>query len=541
MKRGLRGSLANRLRAGTPALITLAILLVAAGAFAQVDRDELLKGQGANVTFTNYVGPHSVINTVDQIVGIGLALGKPVGTAPGEFNVGGKYRLIHAVGPAEGTKLDADIFILDANAEVDDVANIMRMVSGYLQAAYAYSPADSMILARFIVYYNAVFRGNMQYFSGVYKTVVMSNVTADNAGIATVYTEWPGKTRMLVPLSVGAQKGNLGAVTAGQLAAPPVIQNLQTQPDKAIPERKDLTELQQRGIDQGQQQAQAQQQQLQQDQAQLQQQQAQLQQAQADAAKAQAAANVAGATQQQQQAAQAAAATAQQQQAAVDQQTQKVQQEQQAAAQTQQQVAQQQQQVQQQRASIAADQQAVIQQQAAQQPVTPATGTTAAPGKVLFLYAVGSSSEKLGKLVLIDRTSGKLLSQSDLNTVRGRNYVTVGSALIVVAGNTGGTAAVRLVSVDPDTLAVQKQGTDNLAATSYLAASATSAYAVLSSPKGAFLGRFDAALALQATSERAVDASTYIVVSGTEVFVQDPSGNILILNMDDLKEKKRNG
>jgi hypothetical protein len=522
-------------------LITLAVLLVGTMAFAQVDRDELLKGQNANITFTNYVGPHSVINTVDQIVGIGIALGKPVGSTPGEFTVGGKYRLIHAVGPAEGTKLDADIFILDANAEVDDVINIMRMVSGYLQAAYAYSPADSMTLARFIVYYNAVFRGNMQYFSGVYKTVVMANVTADNAGIATVYSDWPGKTRMLVPLSIGAQKGNLNAVTAGQLAAPPVIQNLQEQPGKAIPERKDLTELQQRGIDQGQQQAQAQQQQLQQDQAKLQQQQQQLQQAQQQAANAQAAANAPGATQQQQQAAQQAAANVQQQQAAVVQQQQQVQQEQQAATQTQNQLAQQQQQVQQQRAGIAADQQALIQQQAAQTPATPAAGTTAAPGKVLFLYAVTAASEKLGKLVLIDRTSGKLISQSDLNTVRGRNYVTVGKSIIVVAGTTGGTAAVRLVSVDPDTLAVQKQGTDNLAATSYLAASDTSAYAVLSTAQGAFLGRFDATLALQAQSERAVDANTYIVVSGTEVFVQDPAGNILILNRDDLKEKKRNG
>ena len=88
---------------------------------------------------------------------------------------------------------------------------------------------------------------------------------------------------------------------------------------------------------------------------------------------------------------------------------------------------------------------------------------------------------------------------------------------------------------------VQKQGTDNIAPTSYLAASTDSAYAVLTTAKGSFLGRFDASLALQAQSDAAVDASTYILVSGTEVFVQDTAGNILILNKDDLKEKKRNG
>jgi len=117
----------------------------------------------------------------------------------------------------------------------------------------------------------------------------------------------------------------------------------------------------------------------------------------------------------------------------------------------------------------------------------------------------------------------------------------VGGSIVVVAGKTGGTAAVRLVTVDPTTLAVKQQGRDNIAPTSYIAATDTSVYAVLSTASGAFLGRFDGGLALQAQSEKAVDPSTYIVVSGTEVFVQDAAGNIIILNQDDLKEKKRTG
>jgi len=370
----------------------------------------------------------------------------------------------------------------------------------------------------------------------------MKNITADNAGIATKYTDWPGRTRMVIPLSVGAQKGDLGAVPAGRLATPEVVQSLQDQPGKALPDRKDLTELQQKTIEQGQQDLQAQQDQLQKDQAALQQQQQSLAAAQDQAAQANAAAAAPGATDQQKQAADQANAAVAQQQAAVNQQQQAVNQEQQAAQQQQADLAQQQQQVQQQRAGIAADEQAQIQQQPAQaNAATTTAGSTAAPGQVLFIYAVAASPDKLGKLVLIDRTSGKLLSQSDLNTVRGRTYVTVGSSIVVIAGSTGGTAAVRLVSVDPASLAVQKQGADNIAPTSYLAAADTAIYAVLATAKGSFLGRFDGALAVQAQSEKTVDASTYIVVSGTEVFVQDAGGNILILNKDDLKEKKRNG
>ncbi len=100
---------------------------------------------------------------------------------------------------------------------------------------------------------------------------------------------------------------------------------------------------------------------------------------------------------------------------------------------------------------------------------------------------------------------------------------------------------MRLVSLDPKTLAMKQQGTDNLVPTSFLAASATSVYAVMSVSGAAYLGRFDGTLAVQAKSDRKVDPSTYIVVTDTQVYVQDDGGNILILNQDDLKEKKKTG
>ncbi len=96
--------------------------------------------------------------------------------------------------------------------------------------------------------------------------------------------------------------------------------------------------------------------------------------------------------------------------------------------------------------------------------------------------------------------------------------------------------------MDAATLAVKQQGKDNLAPTQLHRGVRRSAYAVLSTRSGAYLGRFDASLALLgAVGDAPWMPSTYIVVSGTEVFVQDGAGNILILNRDDLKEKKRNG
>jgi len=369
----------------------------------------------------------------------------------------------------------------------------------------------------------------------------MGYLSPDNAGIGTKYTDWPGKTRMVIPLSSGAQKGNLSAVGAGQLAAPKVIENLQSQPGKALPERKDLTELQQKGIEQGQQQVAGQQEKVQQEKQQLQAQTQALEQSKQAAAQAQAAASAPGATAEQKQAAATAQAEVQKQEQAVQGQQQAVQKQEQAVATQQQQLDTSQQAVQQQRAKIAADEQALIQQKQQQAAQPPAAVQPAAPGQVLFIYAVVESSEHYGKLVLIDRVSGKLLTQSDLNSVRGRMYVTVGGSLVVAAGRPDRNGAVRLVTLDPVTLVVRQEGKDNLVPTTYLAASEPSVYAILDSGQGAYLGRFDANAMLQARSERKVDASTDIVVSGTEVYVQDEAGNILILNKDDLKEKKRTG
>jgi Borrelia P83/100 protein len=520
-----------------------ALLLLLAGMLAyglQVDKDELNKGQGSNIVFINYVGPHSRIDTLDEIFGIGRALGRNVGDKTAEFTYAGRYRVIHAIGAADATLLDADIFVIEASAEVDDVTNIMRAVAGYLQAAYAYSQADAMVLARFVVYYNAVFRGDMKYLGSVYKGVVMGYLSPDNAGIGTKYTDWPGKTRMVIPLSGGAQKGSLSAVGAGQLAAPKVIENLQSQPGKALPERKDLTELQQKGIEQGQQQVAGQQEKMQQEKQQLQAQTQALEQSKQTAAQAQAAASAPGATPEQKQAAATAQGEVQKQEQTVQGQQQAVQKQEQAVAAQQQQLDTSQKSVQQQRANIAADEQALIQQKQQAAP-PPAAVQPAAPGQVLFIYAVAESPEHFGKLVLIDRVSGKLLTQSDLNSVRGRMYVTVGGTLVVAAGRPDRNGAVRLVTLDPATLVVRQEGKDNLVPTTYLAASDPSVYAVLDSGQGAYLGRFDASAVLQAQSERKVDAATDIVVSGTEVYVQDDAGNILILNKDDLKEKKKTG
>ncbi len=523
-------------------LLVSCLLAVAMLSFGlQVDKQELSKGQGADIQFVNYVGPHTKIDTIAEIVGIGTALGTHlVADQYGEFTYYGKYDVIHAVSTAEADKLDADIFIIDKSATVDDVKNIMRMVSGYLESAYGYPAADAAVLAKFVVYYNAAFRGDMKYIDSAYKQVVTRNVTAENVGIARVYSQWPGNTRMLIPLSGEAAKGNLSSVGSGQLTSPEVIQNLRKEANKGVPDRKAMTELQQRSIDQGQQKVEqqksqiaSQEQKIQQEQKAIQEQKAQIEQQKKQAT-----------TPEQQKAVASKEAALEKQKAEVQQQQQQVEQQKKSVAKQEQQLAERQQNVQKERQAIASDQRSVLKQQApptTQQGSTTQAVSVAQPGEVLFVYDQEGTGEHLGRLVIIDRVSGKLKASSQLNTVRGRRYERLPNAYLVVAGRTGGTGAVRLVTLDSSSLKMTGESDIAVAPSSTMAVSGSDIYAIGEKEGTSHLARFDSGLKLQAESDAIVNPYSYIVVSGNEVYVQDDQGNILILDKTDLKEKKRSG
>lgn len=102
---------------------------------------------------------------------------------------------------------NADILIIEKDAVVDHINNIRRILSGYLQSAYSYSSEDADIIAEFASYYNAVYRGDFQYFISMYNNIVINNLDEDKAGISTRYLEWPGATELIVPLTASGETG----------------------------------------------------------------------------------------------------------------------------------------------------------------------------------------------------------------------------------------------------------------------------------------------------------------------------------------------
>jgi len=227
--------------------VFLAVLFFAfvSGIFAQnVNREELEKNQ-ATVNFINYEGPHSRIDTVEQIRNIGVELGRAIRNGASRAGQGNRYFVIHCVGDVDGEKFDADVFGLGVDVGVDHIRNLRLIIQGYLQAAYDYSAADAALLSRYVTIYNAVFRGDWNFFTTRYKNVVVGNLVQEKAGLSIRYDEWPGQTLMTIPLGTGAP-GSLSAVDTSGLTDPSVIDSMRSDEGRGIEDRQGMVNLKER-------------------------------------------------------------------------------------------------------------------------------------------------------------------------------------------------------------------------------------------------------------------------------------------------------
>ncbi len=228
------------------AILALDVLSLSA---LEVNKSELESAGNVDaVVFRNYSGPHSVINTIEEIRAIGTGLGKTVKSSDmGKVIRSGssdRYAVIHAVDPSTKEKLDADIFIIGKNATVDHITNLRRIIAAYLSAAYGYSDRDASTIATFVTVYNAVYRGNMDVFASKYKKIVTDNISAGKVGISTNYEEWPGNTQLIIPLY--DLNGGLSTIETSVISDKQVIKSLQEDEDKSLEARKDMVDIKER-------------------------------------------------------------------------------------------------------------------------------------------------------------------------------------------------------------------------------------------------------------------------------------------------------
>ena len=227
------------------ALVCLCAATFIGMAFAiEVDQNELRQAENTPIEFINYTGPHAEIDTLRAIAEIGESLaGAAQRGRAGDLN---RYAVIHAVDPSVKTGLDADIMIIGSGARVDHINNVRVIIAAYLRKAYGYSEKDARTIAHFVTIYNAVYRGDMNMFKSKYKAVVVKNLTADKAGLALRYDEWPGKTQIVIPLSDQKYSGTLSAIDTKSISDKNVVNKMREQDDKDIATRKDMIDLKER-------------------------------------------------------------------------------------------------------------------------------------------------------------------------------------------------------------------------------------------------------------------------------------------------------
>jgi chemotaxis protein histidine kinase CheA len=534
----------------------LTATLVVSHTFAlEVDKTELESTRNSNIIFINYEGPHARIETREDIRGIGYALGRAIKAGALRAGSTNRYFAIHSVENSNAqtakTKLDADIFGLGIDVGVDHIKNLRLILQGYLEGAYDYSASDAAILAQFITIYNAVYRGNWDYFTNRYATKVTAELTKDKAGLSIRFDEWPGKALIVIPLATG-QAGSLSAIDTSRITEKPVIEQLKKDDNLGLDARKDMVDLKEREAQEAKQTAQVQKEAIAQEEERLAAQKAALEAEKAKLAEEKAAAEKAAAEKTasqetagsattqtdvnqtgtekvpsaQELAAKEEAIKAQEQ--AIAEKEQALQNQKQEAAAAESRAQQKEAEAKAERAEIAKDQQQVIQNQEA---------AKTAPEGILGITLL-QATNALGRLILVNPANGAALKQSTLNTINSRAMLVLADKIIAIAGQAQGSGAVRLVQIDPKSLEMLKQGDDDIAATSLLWDQGQDLYAITTTSGKLYLARFDQNLQLQSKSAIEVHPFASVLFYNDTILTQKADGTPLLLNSKDLTEKK---
>ncbi|WP_321991453.1 P83/100 family protein [Marispirochaeta aestuarii] len=497
----------------------LLVLLLVPALFAQdLAETELKSIDIGTVEFVNYEGPHERIDTLAQILGIGRSLAAGLAEGGEGFLFDGKYR-VRRIFDAGAVLLSADIFILESEARVDHVRNLRRILAAYLSQAFDYSFADAEILAEFATYYNAVYRGDMEYIGQKYQDRVVSNLDPDKAGLATVYSQWPGKTQMLLPLRVLPLSGGIGAVDTDTLTEDEVIAKLQEDEDKGIPERKEMTELKEKEIETDEERIDSARAEIAEDEAEIS---AEEQQLEAERQDLERRRDEAAAIEDEgERAAEEAAIAADEEdvserEAVLDERREAVDEQKEEVARAEQDVQERVDRIREEREEIASDERGILEDQREE-----------APPEVPFLYIV-EGRENFRMLVSAVSGSGEIRRRSGINTIRSRDLLILGDSYLVVAGETGGNKAVRLVTIDPVSFEMKNQGDTDMYPMSFLLLDRRNVYGIADS-NGYRVARFNTDLALQALSEETVNPDTWISLREGQLYVQD-SGRLLVLD-----------
>ena len=157
---------------------------------------------------------------------------------------------------------------------------------------------------------------------------------------------------------------------------------------------------------------------------------------------------------------------------------------------------------------------------------------------VPFLIIDGNDTDLMGRLALININTGEIYKRSSINTVRGRRYYLSDNNMLIVSGIDRAPQAVRLMFLDPKTLEVKIQGSDDVFSDTDLLLDGSSIYAVVREDSKWYVGRFNNELVLQARSLEEVLSYTPLQLNNGVLYVQLSDGRVVPLDPDTLKNNE---
>ncbi|MBN8217719.1 MAG: hypothetical protein J0L75_13835 [Spirochaetes bacterium] len=195
-------------------LVCCAFLVLAAlGAEVRLNEAELA-GMTNAIKFRSWQGPNGKVNPEDLIIGVGERMANEmVRKGSGGWKEGYYFRRV----PPEPAKMGADLFFLGPESEINHVINLSRMLQGYLKAVHGFTRLRAEAVAHFLLVYNAVKRNDRPYLQGRFAPAVDAAIPEGKLGIDTDYTNWPGKTVLVIP-TLGGPGAALSAAEVGRIA-----------------------------------------------------------------------------------------------------------------------------------------------------------------------------------------------------------------------------------------------------------------------------------------------------------------------------------
>lgn len=505
-------------------LTILAVFFLANILAAQdVDRDELSSTAGKAIEFINYVGPHSQIDSISEIRGIGAVLGRAISDGGARTASNGSYRVIHAVDPTVDTGFDADIIIIDSAARVDHIDNLRRIIAGYLEAAYGYSEKDSNTLALFISIYNAVYRGDIPYFSARYKQVVMKELDSSNAGLSIRWDEWAGRSRIVIPLSSGAGKGVIGSVETGPITDDAVIDSLVKEMDssEASEQRQDMVDIKEKAIEEEEKAIATEKEAIADEEKAIAEERARIDEQKEETASLTDQATLADREEGDAQEGRLTESEIAKAERELEEREKALEEKKEELATREEKLEEKIEDVRDDREAIARDQQEAIEKEIAAR-ASPPSGT--------ILFKLENPGLPLSRIVDVNLENGDILRRSDINTIRNQTIVDIGNAWLAIAGTTTAPlGAIRIARIEKNDLAKVSYSDADVFPDSVIWKYGSSIYAIVKKNNSWAIGRFNAeSLELEASSEP-VSQWTFLAETGKGLVAQDAKGNFIIL------------